>query len=321
MCNYGRGHKISDADMVCAVEEGISELGPGISELSVSPSGSLLDANEVPLQVRDKIFEIVNAQPINGFTFETRAETVTEGSIGHLVTSLGSKSLGVEMGLESSNPWVQRYCVNKGNTPAAFVAAGSILAKYNLQCLANISLGTAFLTPKEALLDAFQSVSWALANGAHTAMLFPLHVKPYTLLEWLYRRGYYRPASLWSLVEVLHILGPELQGRTDISWYRNCYIDESKIVTSPTTCPNCIEAVLQLLDEYRAKRSPRAIEELRSIQCSCREQWREEIDTGDDRPLRERVFEIYRELAVDFSFSEWWSANGMTLLQEMSCSQ
>lgn len=317
MCNYGRGHTISEDEIVDAVRQGLDDINVDVSELVVSPSGSMLDPREVPVGARRRIFSLISDFPAPQFVFETRPETVTPNAVKEFGESVLGKRLGVEMGLESSNAWVQRFCINKGSHPNQFIRAAEILFEHGVDVYANVSLGTAFLSSSEAINDAVNSIRWAFDNGADIAVLFPLHVKPYTLLAWLYERDLYHPPSLWSLVEALRQLGTDFMDRTEISWYRSYYDDDSKIVASPTTCHLCRKDVLKLLDEYRDSRSPSAVEQLYAIQCECKDTWRKELGKRPTTSLPERVLAVYKKLARQFLSADWWNLHGHALQRDL----
>ncbi len=171
-------------------------------------------------------------------------------------------------------------------------------------------LGAAFLTPVEAIEDATRSVKWALGHGADLAVVFPMHVKPHTLLRWLHDRGLYSPPSLWSLIEVLARIEPELLPRATISWHRNNNGPAAGSVVSPTTCERCRERVLAMLDRFREEPSVATLADLRSQECKCKERWREDILRLPEVTLPERVCLQYDWLARDFGLSEWWAAHG-----------
>lgn len=317
MCNYGRGHSITADEMVHAVAEALAAIQIDVTELVVSPSGSMLDPAEVPVSARQRIYSLVRDFPTPQFLFETRPETVTEEALNELVGSIPGKRLVVEMGYESSDARIQRFCINKGITPAIFSEKAQLLHRHSVGVCANISLGTAFLSPREAIADAVASVRFTLEHGADTAVLFPLHVKPYTLLAWLASKGLYRPPSLWSLVETLAELGDNLMDRVEISWYRSYYNDSSKIIASPTTCPNCYERILELLDRYRDSRSSSVIHEIRAIDCSCKEKWQREIGEAETRPLPERIYVAYELLARDLGLYESWSSQKVAIAESL----
>jgi len=313
MCNYGKGYQRTEDDIVYSVHQGLSAINIEVNELVVSPSGSMLDPQEVSPNALKRIYSLIHDFPAEYFLFETRSETITEDKIRELAESIPCKKLGVEIGIESSNEWVRRFCVNKGNLLNQFINAANILQKHNILTYANISLGTAFLSPIEAIYDTVDSIRWAFANGADICVLFPLHVKPYTLLAWLYQGLLYKPPSLWSLIEALRLIGNELMEKTEISWYRNYYDDESKVIASPTTCNRCQEEVLTLLDNYRNFRSPDIIYKLDKIKCECKDKWRESLKISPILPLPERVLGLYKRLSDDFLPDYWWSMYGEVL--------
>ena len=124
-----------------------------------------------------------------------------------------------------------------------------LLRKYQIPSIANVMLGSAFLSPREAIEDTVETVRWAIEQGTDSAVIFPAHVKQWTLLEWLWERGLYSPPSLWSLVEVLARIGSQLASRVSISWYK-VYTQESEggelnslddmwYLRSPSTCVVC----------------------------------------------------------------------------------
>ena len=317
MCNYGCGEYRTEKEIVDAVRDGINAISVDVQELVVSPSGSMLDTQEVPDNARREIFRLIRRFPTNQFVFETRPDTITNDVVNEYVESIPDKKLGIEMGLESSNPWIQKYCINKGSHPQEFLAAAKIIKNYNVDVIANISLGTAFLTPKEAVDDAVSSVEWALSNFADIAVVFPLHVKPYSLLAWLLHNGLYHPPSLWSLVEVLKCVDPIILDRIEISWYRSYYADPSKLIASPTTCKLCIDEVMCWLDEYRDKRSLHAVNRLNEISCHCKEKWRSDFNVGTVLQLPERVEKVYKRLKDDYKLHKWWDIHGAELTREL----
>jgi radical SAM enzyme (TIGR01210 family) len=298
--------------MVDTVRRGLASITVAADELLVSPSGSMLDEVEVPGDARRKLYALLHDFPARKVLIETRAETVTDTSTTEFATSLPNKHLGVELGLESCSPWVLRFCVNKGSHPDEFVRAASVLKSHGIETLANVCVGTAWLSPGEAVEDAVRTARWALERGADRIVLFPLHAKPFTLLGELYLKGRYLPPSLWSLVEVLRRLGPNLTAACEIAWYRNYYA-RGYTAGSPTTCPECREKVLALLDQYRANQSYEVVAALGRLDCACKDVWREELQSVPTTPLAARTLEGYQWLVREFHLEEWWASHGADL--------
>ncbi|MCK5688653.1 hypothetical protein KAI87_05240, partial [Myxococcota bacterium] len=187
-----------------------------------------------------------------------------------------------------------------------------------MKVLANISLGTAFLSPTEALEDAYRSTLWALEHGADMAILYPMIVKPHTLLDLLYQDNRYRAPSLWALVEVLRRVGPELISRVGISWYKN--YSGLPVTEQPTTCELCEADILKRLDDYYATQSWDIVQELSEWPCSCRESWQQSLQESHQEttmPLSERVIESYDYLAEELSLQRYWAKRRDDFLEEL----
>ncbi len=316
MCNYGRGPRVDAPTMIEAVARGVARLHEQhVDILLVSPSGSFLDPREVPLEARCGILALMRDAPIPVVEFETRAETVTEEAVAQVAELLRGKMVHVNLGLESANPWVQRFCVNKGSSPQRFVDAAAILRRHDIFVIANISLGTAFLTPREAIADTVATVRWALDHGADSAVVYPLQVKKHTVLATLTDLRLHRATSLWGLVEALAQLGEEYYARTPIAWYRNYYNDTFR--ETVTTCPRCEARVLRLLDGYRAAQSVESMAPLLSYRCSCRERWRAQLDEPA-RPPVERIIDGYDRVAVALGLEAMWATQRHGLIEAMT---
>lgn len=317
MCNYGRGPAISEAAMIDAVRRGLAEVRWPAEELVVSPSGSMLDDREVPPGARAAILSLLAELPVKKLLFETRSETVTEQVMDELKRALGGCPVTIEIGIESADPWVSRYCINKiaGDHRRAI----QVVRNHGFGSCVNVLLGAPFLSPAEAVADCVATVEWAYKAGADSVVVFPVHAKPFTLAGLMASEGRFRPPSLWALVETLRRLAPEQQRQTAIAWYKN-YIPELPPVALPTTCPACEGVVLTLLDRYRATQSAEVLESLANFDCACRHRWLEEMAAPEAIPLPSRVAAACDWLAGHLNLIGWWGPNRDGYLAEMAAS-
>jgi radical SAM enzyme (TIGR01210 family) len=304
MCNHGCGHSVNEENTINAIKQGLASFPSDMAELFLLVSGSFFDPHEVSQTAKKSIYNLLNMYPFEYLGLETRSESVTESELVLLKNTIKNKKIGIEIGLESSDPWIREFCINKGNTLDDFVVAANLIRKYDFECLANVSLGNAFLTFDETLKDTVQSAKWALQNGADTVVLFPVHVKPYTLLEWLYKNGYYNPPTLWQFIEALYSIGSEMIGHIDISWYRSGYTDTKKILSSPDSCVSCRNIIYDILDQFRIKRDFYIVEKMMELNCQCKNTL--VVDDSNMTDLKERVVSIYNEIAYDFGLSDWY---------------
>lgn len=319
MCDYGASPPVAADEMVAAVRDGLATLEQnGRTLLLLSPSGSMFDDWEVPADARRRILELASQTCSRSILCESRAETVTEKHVAEFARILDGREAGVEIGLESANPWVLKYCINKGMDLNDYLRAIATLGRYGVGSTANVLLGAPFMSEAESIDDAVKSIQWALSSGTSQAVLFPAHVKRYTLLQWLWERNMYAPPSLWSLAEVVSRLGPHLASKVTISWYRNYLVDREahdntedlSFLASPATCPRCREAVVDLLDQYRDTGDFSIMTSLLSFDCDCRRQWRATIEKPICTRLAERVAVTYEAIGRDVLGEYWWLSHG-----------
>lgn len=241
---------------------------------------------------------------------------------------LADKPAYIEVGLETSDPWISKYCVNKAISKEKFIQGMSILRQYDVPSIANVIVGTPFLTEKETIEDAYKTIKWALENGTSRCTLFPVHVKRWTLVEWLWKNDLYTPVSLWSLVEVLKMLGPSLSSKVTISWYK-IYIEKMGqgrldsatdlgYLASPTTCPKCQTKVIAHLDAFRDTSDFTWIENLVDMQCKCKETWRLAVNTHPTLTLPERVASVYEVIGKDILGNRWWENNRTDVVESLN---
>ena len=298
MCNYGLGNKVDNRIIIKKLEDYLEKLKLDITELMISPSGSLWDNNEVDEELLHGIYNLVNNCNINLFMIETRIDTINQLKLQKMRATIPNKKLIIEIGLESSNNWVLKYLINKKLKIDTFKSKIDLIKSNNIGIYTNISLGNAFLTEKEAIKDTIESIRFAFNSDVDKVVIFPIHIKPNTFIEWLHQNNFYKTISLWSLIEVLNSVEKELLQNIEIAWYKSYYEDDSKMLSSPTTCPKCRDKVINLLDEYRATCSFESIEKLSAIKCKCKNEWKKRLEQSYE-PLLERTITIYKKASKD----------------------
>lgn len=323
MCNYGSGTHVP-SNLIDQVQAALREhpIDEGTA-LLISPSGSMFDVREVPESTRQGLLDVVSRTPAAAIICETRSETITEAAVLDFAERTRGKTPIIEMGLESSDPWVLRWSVNKRMSLPGFIDAVYTCKRAGVQTIANVALGSAFLSPAAAIRDAVDTAQWAIASGVDSCVVFPMQVREWTLLGWLWRRGLYDPPSLWALIEVIRSVEMDRPNQLSIAWYRNYNeglpVQEAlmPVLVSPSTCPSCVGPVLGGLDTFRASGEVAVLDSLLIEPCGCRERWIRErgepsIDLG-------RVVSAYQAIGKSLA-PAWWASNGSTLLSEMDSS-
>ncbi|WOO36843.1 hypothetical protein R2R35_24140 [Anaerocolumna sp. AGMB13020] len=283
MCNYGKGYQVSDDEILGLIESKLAEINMPLKQLVISPSGSMFDEEEVSHYLRREIFKLASKFECEKFITETRADTINFEKLTEMKQLIPHKNIAIELGLESANPWVLKYCVNKNLNLEDFESAVRLIKQAGLQVTANVSLGAPFMSEREQIEDAVDSVKWALEMEVDTVVVFPIHVKPGTLVSYLYESGGYNCVSLWSLVQVLKEVEEKFKYRVQISWYKNYYDNPKKILLSPNTCDDCKEEVIHILDDYKNSCNTEIIDKLHHYNCHCKGDWGEKLKDSNEK--------------------------------------
>jgi radical SAM enzyme (TIGR01210 family) len=301
MCNYGKGHIVDPSTILAQLKIAFQQLPKAGYNLVVNPSGSFMDEHEVSEALRRGIYCLLDDISFESLTIESRADVISCLALEELRNRYPQKRVSVEIGVETFNPWLLRNSINKGVTITQILDAVNMVHNAGLTAIANIGIGLPFINERTNISTAVYSIVKAFELGFDAVILFPYHVKPWSLLETLYSRGEYQCISLWAVVAVLLALSVDYLPRVNISWYRNYYTDKSKILSSPGTCPDCKEQVLESLDKYKAIPSFDMLSEITAAKCPCRTKWDERLHDQKEGIDFGYVEQQYRRLAMQFS--------------------
>jgi len=200
MCGYSidSNPNTQAADIQKQFNQVIERYGKAFKIVKLFTSGSFLDQDEVPIDVRDAILSELRDMP--KVIVESRPEFVTP-EICEDIAGI-NEHIEVAIGLETSSDRIRNNCINKGFLFRDFVRASEAARAHGFTVKAYLLLKPPFLTEREALEEALQSVHDA-ALHADTISLNLCNVQKGTLVEALWKKGLYRPPWLWSTVEVL----------------------------------------------------------------------------------------------------------------------
>ena len=307
MCNYGYGKGFHfDQEMVLdSIKENLKELeGEIIRKLAVGPTGSFFDNKEVPAALRREIYTLLADVDIENLYFETRCDTITYEKLNEIREYAKTKAITIEVGVECTNEWILRNCVNKGQTLKQVRDAVGVIHELGMRASANISLGIPFVDEQLGVGLALKSVEDAFDWGFDEVVIFTYHIKPGTLLEVLDRNNLYKTVSLWSLVETLYRLPEPYLGKLSIAWYKNYYGKDSPlIIKSPETCPVCEREVMALLDAFKNKPTRQLVEKLYGLACDCRTTWYKNLTFDRDDPL-ENCIKGFQKIARIYNIDQ-----------------
>ena len=249
MCDYGRVRKENLNSY--EIEEIISNVFNNLEKLPqvllLNSLGSVLDTKEMPIEniiaLLDKLLYI----SIDVIIFETHYLTINDTILSLIKQKLYNKDIVIELGLESCNKEIRENCLNKYIDNAKFIEKINLIKSYGFGAEANIIFGIPFLTTEEQKIDTVNSINWCFKNSIDKVNLFPINIKPYTLLYKLYEQGKYSPVSHKDFIEVLDKIPKEYIDKIYVCWYGNRELNYDK---NKTIFPKCNKSEYPILMKF-----------------------------------------------------------------------
>jgi radical SAM enzyme (TIGR01210 family) len=230
--------------------------------VKIYTSGSFLDDREVDPESRRNLAAAFSGRA-RRLLFETLPEFAVEERLRPLQEAFAGE-VEVALGLESTNPTVLGRYVHKNAPPSEYLAAGDRVRALGLRSKAYLLLKPPYLTESESVQDVVQSVTEA-APHFDAMSINPVHIQNGTVVEWLFRRGRYRPPWLWSVVAALEAGAPRRgQGRL-VS-----FPTAGGLPRGPHNCGSCDTRVLAAIETASLRQE---FEPLRELTCECRAEW------------------------------------------------
>jgi archaeosine synthase beta-subunit len=320
MCDYWASEEFATERMSSFAQDALGAINFAPTLLVFGPSGSVFDEWEVPAPVRQDWYRLLRPVNASVYCLFARAETITESKLMEIAEYLDPSRVSIEMGLETADPWKLRHCINKAIELEQIVQAAQTIRKCGFSSCVYIMVGVPFLSAGEAVEDTVASIKWALEHDIDYCAVFPMHIKPWTVVDWLYQHRRYAPISLWAVVEVLMRFSAQQLGHIGICWHRPRPDQAHPLYEAPslapTTCPICVEQVLRIMDSYRFS-SDRAglVSRLGEISCKCKDEWALKLpEQLAGPPLEERVRNAYEEMGRDLLGADWWAQHGDAVL-------
>lgn len=252
ICDYGKTIKenLTKTDIKEIINEIFESLEKMPNVVLLNSLGSVLDTQEMPKEniivLLDELLKI-NA---NIIIFETHYLTINHSILEVIKQKLKDKEVVIELGLESSNRKVRENCLNKYIDNEEFVKRVNLIKSFGFGAEANVIFGTPFLTTEEQIRDTIQSIEWCFANSIDKVNLFPINIKPYTLLYKLYEKRKYSPVLHSDFIEVLKRVPREYIDKLYLCWYGNREIEYD---TKRTILPKCKKSEYSKLMNFYQK--------------------------------------------------------------------
>lgn len=267
VCNYWNGQRI----------EGLLEkilptivLPENCRTLLINSCGSCLDSNEMSSYELEVLLDWISRTKVPRVIFETHWTTITNDILKKIRQAIPGKIIFYEIGIESMNPDVLLYSLNK---PSSLLDISNILHSihsYGSQSIVNVLFGAPFLTPAEQAEDTLESIQKLLELKVDYIVVFPINLKPETLPEYLYKRSLYSPVPGKMLAEILIKFPTAVLPRINVAWFGDH--KEEKVIP-PRYCSVCQEKTRTLFlrynDETKGDTRRQLLERIQNISCNC----------------------------------------------------
>ncbi len=253
MCDYGAAdgtHEIRE--YLFEMDRILEEADPGLEILLLCTNGSFLDQAQISPELFKAVLTRAAQTPASLVEIETHYRDVTPEKLRQIQELLPGKQIGIEMGLETVNPLLQSHIIMKGICLPDYERTISLIQSYGFMTEVNIMVGLPFLSAKEQIEDAVTTIQWAFQRGCRV-VLFPMNIKPYTLLMDMYHSGHYRPISQWMLPLVLDTLSAEAMEQITVAWYGNREerYPNSERAVFPQACPSCTGSIQRFYTQFQ----------------------------------------------------------------------
>lgn len=238
--------------------------------VKIFTSGSFLDKNEVPLNVQQHIFSDLDSKT-KKIAVESRPEYVTESSMKIANQHLNDSELDIGIGLETSQDHIRNITINKGFTFQEYTNSVDIIHQHDYSVKTYILIKPPFLTEQEAIMDTKQTIDDVLSLATKSDILSfnPTSIQKNTLVEYLWRRKQYRPAWLWSIIDILSYASDQTK-----TIRLQCDITGGGKKRGAHNCPHCDYSVLEAIKDFSLTQDSELFQDL---DCTCKEEWKDQL--------------------------------------------
>jgi len=269
MCGYFNDSaltNISDDDLLTQFHTAMEKYN-NEPVVKIFTSGSFFDKNEITEIIQEKILQKLS-KTTKKIAVESRPEYITNKDLERCDTNLSESSLEVGVGLESAHDDIRNFNVNKGFNFQDYQTAAHILHDHHHFLKTYVLVKPPFLSEKQAIHDAIETIR-ATADITDTISLNPTNVQKGTLVEYLWKRHYYRPPWLWSIIEILKKGSKKTKKRIQ------CDVVGGGSRRGPHNCRKCDKPTLKNIRNFSLTQD---LSYLSFSECECKQQWQDQLN-------------------------------------------
>jgi len=273
MCGYfndSMWKDVSENDLLKQFESAIKSYSKQ-KFVKIFNSGSFLDDKEITPKVRKEILNKL-AETTDKISIESRPEYVKDKTLKEIKSISNLKKFEIGIGLETADDYIRKNCLNKGFTFKDYKNAANKLKKYDIELKTYILVKPPFLTEKESLDDAIKTVD-KIKTITDSISFNPTNVQNNTVVNYLWKRKEYRPAWLFSIVEILK------ESKKIVKNMRiKCDIVGGGSIRGAHNCEGCDRKFLNAISEFSLLQET---DIFNGLDCNCRENWLDQLDIED----------------------------------------
>lgn len=286
-----------------------------IKYLLLCTNGSFFDDSQIPLSLFKAIITLAGKCHIPVIEFETHYLDVSPKKLDMIKEILFDKHILIEMGLESVNPLYQENVIMKNIDLPAYEQTIKLIQQYGFEVETNIMVGLPFLSHKEQMEEARNTIMWALARQCKV-VLFPVNIKPYTVLMQMYKKGMYSPVSHWLLILLLDSIPVKDLEKITIAWYGNReekYSNADSATIFPLACHQCRKKLMLFYSDFLEeldcnKRKDLIVQLMTSCKCGCLDNQIQLLDQTDTMSFETRYTDYCNLLKQEYIDKEEFDA-------------
>ncbi|HOV14690.1 MAG TPA: radical SAM protein [Spirochaetota bacterium] len=252
-------------------------------------AGSILNNNEIPNEELFKILEIIKDNHyIKSVIIESRPEFINDNILSVLKYILKGKTIEIGIGLETADDSIRDLCINKGFSFKDYKNASEKLRSNNIHVLTYLTIKPLFLTIKESIRDVINNLI-LLENYTDVVSLEPISIQNGTLVQYMYKNGYYILPKGWMIKEIFQELNFK-----KIDFPYELRLGGFEFFPIPDifigNCEICNENLYKAIDCYNTTKN---VDSILNLNCKCFNDYKEflnkEEQDNNENDIEERI--------------------------------
>ena len=270
MCGYfndSQWDKVTEKDLITQFETALNKYN-NQKFVKIFTSGSFLDEKEFHTKARKEILTRLY-ETADKVSVESRPEYLSQKNLKKINEVKNLKEFEVGVGLETANDQIRRDYINKGFSFNDYKKAANNLKKFDYKLKSYVLIKPPFITEKEAIKDSISTVK-KIKTITDTVSFNPTNVQRNTVVNYLWQRKQYRPAWLWSVIEILK-KSKEIVKDKRIK----CDIVGGGNIRGAHNCKNCDKTFLKQINDFSLNQN---LKTFKNLNCECKEKWLDQLD-------------------------------------------